>query len=124
MSVESDLRAVLLAHAPLVAVVPAVRISVDAVQPGTATPYIAFTKQNSAPEFSSNNTLMGRITTIDIQCVGGSPDLGGRATAIAVAALVEDALLSGGQPWAGNVPQFDDVLGLEVETVTVDWITG
>ena len=124
MSVESDLRAVLLAHAPLVAVVPAVRISVDAVQAGTPTPYIAFTTANVSPEWSSNNTLMGTIHTVDIQCVGGAPDLGGRATAIAVRELVQAALLAGGQPWAGNVPQFDDVLGLEVETVTVDWITG
>lgn len=124
MSVEADLRAVLVAHAPLTAVVPAARISIDVVPPGTPKPYIAFAKQNSAPEWASNNTRLGQIDTIDIQIVGGSPDLGGRSTAIAVRELVEAALLAGGQPWAGVTAAYDDELNIEVEVVTVDWVTG
>lgn len=124
MSAEGDLRAVLLAHAPLLAAVPAARICIDAVPPGTARPYIAFSLQNSAPEFASSNAQLGQIDTIDVQCVGGSPDLAGRSTAINVRELVKAALLAGGQPWAGTTAAYDDELDLEVEVVTVDWVTG
>lgn len=124
MNAEAALRAVLLAHAPLLAAVPAARICIDAVPPKTATPYIAFSLQNSAPEWSSNNTPLGEVNTIDVQVVGGAPDLQGRSTAIAVRELVKAALLAGGQPWAGTTAAYDDALDLEVEVVTVDWVTG
>jgi hypothetical protein len=59
-----------------------------------------------------------------VQIVGGAPDLQGRSTAIAVRELVKAALLVAGQPWAGTTAAYDDTLDLEVEVVTVDWVTG
>ena len=51
MSVESEIRAALVAYAPLLAVVPAARISVDALPEGTPMPYIAFSKQGEQRDF-------------------------------------------------------------------------
>lgn len=124
MSVEADLRAALIAHAPLTAVVPAARICIDAVPEGTAMPYIAFSLQNHAPQFGGDNTLLGAIDSIDIQCIGGAPDLQGRSTAIAVRDLVKAALLAAGHTWAGSTAAYDAELGIEAEVVTVEWVTG
>ena len=124
MSAEADLRAALLAHAPLLSAVPAARIAIDAVAPGEAKPYIAFALQAHNPAFGLNNTLLGATDSIDIQCVGGSPDTEGRSTAIAVRELVKDALLAAGHTWAATAAAYDGELDIEVEVVTVDWVTG
>lgn len=124
MSAEADLRALLLAHAPLLSAVPATKIAIDKVEAGTAPPYIAFTLQNHAPQHGLDNTLLGQTDTIDVQCVGGSPDLAGRTTAITVRELVKAALIAGGYVWAGTTAAYDDEQDLEVEVVTVDWLTG
>lgn len=119
MSAESDLRAVLVASAGLIATVPAARIQIDAVNQGAARPYIAFSKQSAPPAFGMDNTLLGTITTIDIQCIGTS-----RSNAIAVRELVEAALIAGGQPWVSASAAYDPDNDLEVEVITLDWITG
>jgi hypothetical protein len=90
----------------------------------TPKPYIAFSLQNNSPAFGLDNTLLGQTDSIDIQCVGGSPDLQGRSTAITVRELVKAALLAAGHPWAGTTAAYDDELDIEVEVVTVDWLTG
>ena len=43
MSAEAELQALLVANAALVALVPAARISIDAVDQGAAKPYIVLT---------------------------------------------------------------------------------
>jgi hypothetical protein len=96
VSAESEVRAALVAHAALIAVVPAARISADAVEQGLARPYIA--------------------STIDIQCIGSD-----RAEAIEVRDLVRDALSAAGLPSDRGSAGFDPDQGLEVEVVTVDW---
>ena len=119
MSAEADLRALLLAHAPLLAAVPATRISIDAVDPDVVRPYIAFSKQAGTPAFGLNNTLLGNTDTFDLQCVGSD-----RANAIAVRELVMAALVAGGLGWVGASAAYDPDNDLEVEVVTVDWVTG
>lgn len=116
MSAESELRAVLLAHAPLTAAVPGARISIDAVMPTATRPYIAFSKQLRVDDNGLDNTLLGATSTIDIQCVGSS-----RANAIVVAGLVRDALRAGGMPSDRGSAGYDAENDLEVEIVTVDW---
>ena len=72
MSAESELRAVLTGHAPLIAQVPATRISIDAVLPTVARPFIAFSKQQRSDELGLDGGLLAVQSTIDIQCVGSS----------------------------------------------------
>lgn len=116
MSAESELRDALLAHAPLVAVVPSARISIDAVDIGASKPYIAFSKQLRTDDHGMNGTWLAGQSTIDIQCVGSS-----RANAIAVAGLVRDALIQAGMPSERGSAGYDAENDLEVEIVTVEW---
>lgn len=116
MSAESELRDALVAHAPLLAVVPANRISVDAVLPTATRPFIAFSKQQRVDELALDNTLLAVQSTIDVQCVGSS-----RSNAIAVAELVRAALRVGGMPSDRGSAGYDADNDLEVEIVTVDW---
>ena len=116
MSAESELRAVLIAHAPLLAAVPATRISIDAVLPSATRPYIAFSKQQVTEDFGLDNTWLATQSTIDVQCVGAS-----RANALVVAGLVRNALRAGGMPSDRGSAGYDAENDLEVEIVTVDW---
>ena len=116
MSAESELRDTLVGYAPLVAAVPAARISVDAVDVNAARPYIAFSKQLRTDDHGVDGTWLAAQSTIDIQCVGSS-----RSNAIAVAALVRDALRPAGMPAERGGAGYDAENDLEVEIVTVDW---
>lgn len=116
MSAESELRDALVAHAPLLAVVPAARISIDAVDINAARPYIAFSKQLRTDDHGVDGTWLAAQSTIDIQCVGSS-----RANAITVAGLVRDALRQAGMPSERSSAGYDAENDLEVEIVTVDW---
>lgn len=116
MSAESELRAALVGYAPLLAQVPAARISVDAVPQGFTRPYIAFSKQGGQDELGLDNTLLAAVSTIDIQCIGTD-----RSNAIAVRDLVRTALQLAGMPSDRNSAGYDPENDLEAEIVTVDW---
>jgi hypothetical protein len=121
MSTEADLRAALVAHAALVAALPAGEraIGVDAVAPDAARPYVVLAKQASEPVFGLlGDALLGSTDTIDVQVIGSN-----RANAIAVRELVQDALLAAGRPWAGAAAGYDPENDLEAEVVTVRWLT-
>ena len=117
MSAETDLRAVLVAHAPLTAACPAWRISIDAVPQGLPRPFIVFSSQGGTPTFGLNNSLLGVVTAIDIQCVANT-----RATAITLRELVQAALAAAGWPWVRVSAGMDADNGLEVEVVSVNWM--
>lgn len=121
MSTEADLRAALVAHAALVAALPAGEraISVDAAAPDAARPYVVIAKQASEPVFGLlGDALLGNTDVVDLQVVGSS-----RANAIAVRELVQDALLAAGRPWASAGAAYDSENDLEAEVVTVHWLT-
>jgi hypothetical protein len=116
VSAESEVRDALVAHAPLIAVVPAASISVDGADQGIDRPYIAFASQGYSADLGLDNTLLGTATTLDILCVGET-----RADSIVIRDLVRDALLAAGLPSDRGNAGFDPELQLEVEVVTVDW---
>jgi hypothetical protein len=118
VSVETDLRALLISHAPLTAVVPASRVRVDAMEQEMARPFIVFSRQGSAPIFGLGNALLGATDTIDIQIVGST-----RSNAIAVRDLVQAALIASGQPWSATSSGYDEANDIEAEVVTVEWLT-
>ena len=117
MSAEADLRALLVANAALVALVPVARITIDAVDQAAPRPYIVLSKQSSTPTFGLDNSLLAEAVDIDIQCVGTR-----RAQAIAVREAVQVALLAGGQPWAGTSAGYDAENDIEAEVVSVNWL--
>lgn len=117
MSAEADLRALLVANAALLALVPAARITIDAVDQNAARPYIVLSKQSATPIFGLDNTLLAETVQIDIQCVGLR-----RPQAIAVREAVQTALLAGGQPWVATSAGYDADNDIEVEVVSVNWL--
>lgn len=118
MTVESDLRTLLLDDAALVAVVPPNRISVDAVAVEQPRPYIVFAMQPSEPIFGLGNVLLADTVPVDIQIVGVT-----RQNAIVIRELVKDALLAAGVPWSATSSGFDPENGIEAEVVTLQWLT-
>ena len=115
MSAERTARRAHRYHAPLIAQVPP-RISIDAVLPTVARPFVAFSKQQRSDELGLDGGLLAVQSTIDIQCVGSS-----RSNAIVVADLVRDALRAAGMPSDRGSAGYDAENDLEVEIVTVDW---
>lgn len=118
MSAESELRDVLVAHAPLAAAVPAQRISIDTVGAETPRPFIVLSKESETPDWGLDNTLLDTVTTLSVQVIGTS-----RQNAIAVRELVQAALLVEGVPWTGVAGGYDPEADLEAEVITLDWIT-
>lgn len=116
MSAESDIRAALVAYAPLIALVPAARISIDAVPDDTQRPYIVFSKQGDTRDLGLDDTLLASTATVDVQVVGSN-----RVNALAVRVHVEAALRIAAMPSDRGGAGFDPELGAEVEIVTVDW---
>lgn len=117
MSAESDLRAALIAYAPLLALVPAARISIDTVDATLQRPYIAFSKQTGTRDLALTSLALATTDTVDLLCVGET-----RLQSIAVADLVRSALAAIGQPSDRGAAAYDADNDLEVEIVTTDWI--
>lgn len=117
MSAEAELRTLLVTNAALLALVPAARISIDAVDQAAVRPYIVLSKQGSTPTFGLDNTLLAEAVDIDVQCVGTR-----RAQAITVREAVQTALLAGGRPWAGTSAGYDADNDIEAEVVSVNWL--
>jgi len=118
MSAETDLRAALIAYAPLIALVPAKRISLDMVTQGFPKPFIVLTKQRDEIVFGLNNSILGRVVSLDIQCVHTD-----RLHAIQLREQVEAALLAANWPWEQITAGYDPEAGLEVEVVSVNWLS-
>jgi len=116
MSLEAELWAALVAHAPLTAVVPPERVSIDSVESDTARPYIAFSKQSETKERGLDGTVHHHTMRMDLQCVGVN-----RSECIQVAELVREALDAAGQPADDGTAGFDPENEIEAEVVTVEW---
>lgn len=122
MSIETDFRAALLAHAPLVSLVPAERITVNAAESGIGDPYIAFQAAKD-PQFGLGGEVQVEHATLTVQCWSRLS-----STAAAVGDLVKAAI----DAWAATSPlcqvavieeqdTFDGELGLDGRVLTVDW---
>lgn len=116
MSAESELRAALVADTTLLGLVPATRISIDAVAQGLTRPYIAFSKQATEVVYGLDGLAQARRTTIDVQVIGSS-----RSNAIAVRERVEAVLAAIGVPAENVSAGYDPDNDLEAEVVTIDW---
>ncbi len=117
MSVEDDMRADLLAHAPLVALVT--KIAPDKVEQGQARPFIVYLVERE-PIYGLE-TLATTRYEFTFQCWGDT-----RAQAEAVADALEAALAlattvdPSGIPTETRSTAFDPDTGLEAVNVTVD----
>lgn len=118
MSAETDFRAALVAHAPLLAVVPQARITLNAAEPGAVMPYIVFSASH-APEAGMDGTPLGDVCTISVQCWARTA-----LQAAQVADLVTAALVPQGCPPTAREGGYDPELGADAELITFEWLTG
>jgi hypothetical protein len=87
MSAAEDLRAALVAHAPLVSLVGA-RVREDAGDENDTYPYIIFRQTGNEPIRGLDGSLHARVETFQVESWGTT-----RAQSMQVHALVEEALM-------------------------------
>jgi hypothetical protein len=119
MSAEENLRAELVAHAPLTAFVK--RVAVDKVPEKTLRPFVVLTRRETEPITTIDGQEHGRRITFEVQCWGDT-----RAQAEQCADLVEDALRASnvepfGIPVDDRASAYDPDLDLECSRLVLDW---
>jgi hypothetical protein len=119
MTIESDFRATLVAHAPLVALVPAARIAQNAVDPGAAGAAVVFITTHT-PVLGLDNTQLGDQCAIEVQCWAETA-LAADAVADAVKAAVATAPAASGACVTGRATAFDPDTGQDATILTVEW---
>jgi hypothetical protein len=118
MSIEADFRAVLAAHAPLVALVQQ-RIVANAAPKGAPFPLVTFAS-NHNPTLGLDGTVLGNQCTLQVQCWG---DTAAQADAVAdaVAAAVATAPRDAGATVLDRITSFDPDISKDGTTLTVEW---
>ena len=118
MTVETDFRALLAAHAPLVALV-STRIALNAVPEGSAFPLVVFAAQHT-PTLGLDGTLLAHQATLDVQCWA---ETAAAADAVADAVVAAAALAPAARGCAllGRTTTHDPEVGKDGTTLSFDW---
>lgn len=118
MSIESDFRATLAAHAPLTALV-GTRIAQDAVPEGSTGSVVVFSATH-ARTLGLDNSLLADQCTLAVQCWAGT---GAQAASVAdaVIAAVATAPAASGACVVDRSTTFEPDLGLDGVLLTVEW---
>lgn len=116
MSAETEFRAALVAHAPLLVLVgTAARIAQNAAGPSVGTPCVVY-GSTRVPDYHLDNSVGATNTQFEVQCWGETA-----ASAAAVADAVQDAILEVDCVCTQRSTTFDAELGLDGELLTFDW---
>lgn len=115
MSAESDFRAVLTGYANLTDLVPATRISQNAVDQDVDTPYIVFTAQHN-PLHGLDNSVHVTNVQFRVECWADDSLTADEVADEVVAALAADGVVAVARQ-SGHDPQ----VGLDATLLTVDW---
>ena len=117
MSVESDFRALLAAHAPLTALV-GTRIALNAVPEQSALPLVVYAVSHSRT-LGLDNSLLADQCAIAVQCWA---DTATAADAVADAVVAAIATAAAGQAAVlARSTTFDPEMGLDGTELTVEW---
>jgi hypothetical protein len=118
VSAETDLRALLVSHAAVTALV-GVNVAHNAIRAQTAPPYVVFTCAH-APLLSIGGAVLADPCVFSVQCWGKTA-----ASAEAVADAVQDALLTApaerGVAITSRASGFDEELGFDATILSVEW---
>lgn len=118
MSIETDFRALLASHAPLVALV-GTRVAQNVVAQGAATPFVAYTAQHDY-----SHTLAGTLTAdtciLTVQCWADT-SLQADAVADACVAALALAAPDTGATVITRASGYDDTMDLHATVLTVEW---
>lgn len=118
MSVETEFRALLAAHAPLTALV-GTAIALNAVPEGAAAPLVVYACTHSRT-IGLNNELLADQCSLQVQCWGVSA-LQADELADAVEAAVATAPAATGACVLDRATTFEPELGLDGTVLTVEW---
>jgi hypothetical protein len=118
MSIETDFRATLAAHAPLVALV-ATRIALNAVPEGQAVPLVVYDCTHDRT-LGLDNSLLADQATLQVQCWAATATQADEV-ADAVLAAVATAPAASGACVLSRASTHDPELGLDGVTLTVEW---
>lgn len=120
MSVASDFRAALAAHAPLTAIVGN-RIAQNAVPQGGAYPLVTFVTEEPK-ERGLDGTLHAAACVITAQCWGKTAESAAAAADAVQAALLADATaLAHDCTVTSRASAFDPELDLDAEQLQIEW---
>lgn len=118
MSIETDFRALLAGHAPLVALVGP-RIAQNVVPQGAATPFVAFTTQHDLTH-NLLSEVMADACTLSVQC-WAKTSLEADAVADACVAAVALAHPTAGATVISRSGGYDDEVDLHATILQVEW---
>lgn len=118
MTVETDFRALLGAHAPLTTLV-AQRIAQNAVPEKSPTPVVVFSVQHN-PLYAIDGTVVADPSSIAVECWADTGVQAG-AVADAVAAALATAPAARAARVLDRSTTFDPDLGLDGVAMTVEW---
>ena len=118
MSIETDFRALLAAHAPLTALV-GTRIALNATPEASALPLVVFAAAHDR-QMNVDGTLAYDACTLAVQCWADEPSAAD-AVADAVIAAVATAAAARGAVVTERATTFDPELGTDGATLTVSW---
>lgn len=120
MSIEADFRAALVAHAPLLALVPAPRIAQNAVDGAGTGAAVVFVATHS-PVLGLGNSSLGDQCQLEAQCWAETA-----AAADAIADAVQAALAAAPSAAAaavvGRASAFDPDTGQDGTVLSVEWL--
>lgn len=115
MSAETELYAVLDAHAGLAALVGE-RIYPDAIPEDAAMPAVVYSRSGTSPVTCLDNTQPAHFSQLQISAWGAT-----RTAVEAAADAVAAALIAANRPPAGRSSGFDGDLGLYAVNLEVSW---
>ena len=118
MSIETDFRALLAAHAPLTALV-GTRIALNAAPEGQEPPLVVFGCRHDRT-LGLDGTLLADQCALDVQCWADSA-VAADAVADAVVAAVANANPDAGACVITRASTHDPELGLDGVVMTVEW---
>jgi hypothetical protein len=115
MSIETELRALLVADAEVAALV-ATRVSADNIDQADARPFVVFRRADTDRSYTLSGALVGSMATLTVQCWAES-----RLAAEALADVCEAALLLDQRPTTNREADIDPDLDLFVTQFVVTW---
>ncbi len=118
MSIETDFRALLAAHAPLTALVSG-RIALNAVPENSEFPLVVFAAEHDR-QFNVDGTLAYDACTLSVQCWAATAAVAD-AVADAVVAAVATAPVARAASVSERGTTFDPEIGADGTTLTVSW---
>ena len=115
MSLDTDLRALLIGNAGVTALV-STRIVQDRMEQGAIRPFVVFSRVSTDYQTALDGSVLGERGTFDVQCWADT-----RASAEAVANAINSVLVANQRPVLSRTSGYDSDLDMEATLLSVEW---